>query len=985
MILNWFSSSGLKILLSAVALLIGCADDPQAQVMFPLEQAPFDEVKELESQSVSVVRGIGDRLFVGTRNGLWIVSSDISRATKVEAIGGHVVRIQEAGEQVLIGTVEFSQTDVNTKLWLLNRDGIQPQEIGTVPGNVVTINTIKGGLLIGTQFGRGRGLWVLKSRTKQIEPISNVPFVNDASELDGSVLVDAGLALCLVSVKARMQVFTVRRVPKDNYVHLAGLIGQDYVVGITSRSQGFHTAVWLISKDGQHQKQIWETNSRVNDVEIVGEHIFVCADNGLTIIGKGGETMAVDEIEPPVNDLTAANDTLFVSTRQGLWLISKDGTQARKAENIPFSSKILVAGDWLFIGDNNRTLLMVSKDLKHVRPYPVIRDSGWWVERFGNYFFITTAVDGTFIVDSTVVIKSTLVPYGWSSKIISSLLGPNWLPSGNVQAIASYADKTNQDPYPASYSKRFSFSKANTRLISFNTFSTQDDFRYEISWGKNEVHYWTSDDWGNLFEVNAVYYGFPSHYFVFILPFVFTTAFVFLCFLFAPKIRFCHSAIMNPWLRKYFSLGSIPLLLSVFPFLRRHCLRRYSQTIRNDRGFLDWETRFVYPHPEFLPENFGKRLESERRLLLTGQSGIGKTSFFRSLVASYASHGKSARPPKVIPVYIPLSNYANGSLEELVYDQLFSYGRITDKDLAPMFLELGGLLIFLDGVNEIRDVINRQKLSQFVEKFWTSNFICLSSQQSYPELENIPKAELTGLDPERIRQFLRLRVNNTRIAETVIKGLTPEEYDLYWIPQDLEFAVEILNNGENNIPKSRTELYKIVFKSVFARWNKNGNLDAEAVLCERAYNMIAQHSLTFDSVNTPMYKEISEDLYNQKFLVKREGSYCFRHDLIRSYLASEFFYLRWTILINEGSGTVFDGNWLDMLKFSCEKILDPFEVKALILQVVAKSATKDLVRELFEWIKTHDENKCKPWETDFYAKYGELDFKRYPEMKTRSS
>jgi predicted NACHT family NTPase len=433
---------------------------------------------------------------------------------------------------------------------------------------------------------------------------------------------------------------------------------------------------------------------------------------------------------------------------------------------------------------------------------------------------------------------------------------------------------------------------------------------------------------------------------------------------------------MNPWVRKYFSLGSVPLLLSIFPSLRRHLLRRYSASINKDKEFNEWKERFVCPDEEFQPDNFGKKLESERRLLITGQSGIGKTSFFKRLTASYASQDKQTHPLKVFPIYIPLTNYGGNSLEDLVYNQLFSYGKITDKELAPMFLEQGGLLILLDGVNEVQNVTDRQKLSAFVEKFWTSNYICLSSQHPYPEIENIPKVELKPFSREKVDEFIRQRVSDKEIAEGVIKRFTDQEYQLYSIPRDLEFAAEILISGGKALPKSRTELYKITFSAIFTKWKENGTVDAEDTLCKHAYTMIVQRDSTFDSVDDPHFKEITADLFKQKFLVRREGSYNFRHDLIRSYLASEYFHPRWNNLFEGMTGRPIDSNWLEMLKFSCENIEDADEVKSLVYEVLKRSVRKDLVKNLFEWLKVNHQSKCETWEEDFYAKYGELDFKR---------
>ena len=151
---------------------------------------------------------------------------------------------------------------------------------------------------------------------------------------------------------------------------------------------------------------------------------------------------------------------------------------------------------------------------------------------------------------------------------------------------------------------------------------------------------------------------------------------------------------MNPWLRRYCSLGSVPLLLSVFPSLRRHLLRRYSASINRDKEFNEWKERFVCPDEDFYPENFGKRIESERRLLVTGQSGIGKTSYFKRLTADYASQEKPTHPATGFPVYISLTNYGGNSLEDLVYNQLFSYGKITDKELARCFWSKADCLFF---------------------------------------------------------------------------------------------------------------------------------------------------------------------------------------------------------------------------------------------------------------------------------------------------
>lgn len=143
----------------------------------------------------------------------------------------------------------------------------------------------------------------------------------------------------------------------------------------------------------------------------------------------------------------------------------------------------------------------------------------------------------------------------------------------------------------------------------------------------------------------------------------------------------------------------------------------------------------------------------------------------------------------------------------------------------------------------------------------------------------------------------------------------------------------------------------------------------------RSFKMIADDEFAFDSVNNSRFKEITADLLEQKFLIKREQNYNFRHDLIRAYLASEYFYPRWQNLFANLEGKKIDHDWLEMLKFSCEKINDSKEIKSLIYNIMEKTIRKDMVKDLFEWLKISHPAKCEYWEQSFYAKYGELDFK----------
>jgi hypothetical protein len=1052
---------GWSLLIPTMILLISFSTKVFGQVAVPLSQLNPSILKNTESE-FSVLKVVGEQLFVGTDEGLWLVSKDGRHATQVVSEPGVEDSFEDESEEPVVsgaGIVGVRRARIVALevvgdrlfavtfkgLWVVSKDGRHATKIEQVKGSFYgspfppyRIEIIGDRLFISTE----EGFWMVSHEGEQVDKIEGVRGPIDSLDIFGErLLVRSKNEGSLIFGKDGKRIGKLERIEGNVSVDIVAIGRQIFFRGMSQETSG---DLWVIEEDSNVPEKVKNLEGILGSYTAVGEHLYATDTNrDLWIVdGHGKSATKVGSVNGRVYYIMPVGKHLFVDTSEGVWIIDGDSELATKAKNfrgltllanlsagqsisiLPMGEEAQAIGEDVFFttkdalwvvnveskvaarvgsvestvfdiqpaGDRgvvsfygSSALWIISEGGKRVNRVESIKGIVNRIETVGGYIYtVTDRRDvylrnlNTYQIDQKAVINTRLIPSGWWASVIDYMLPFNWLPSEKVQATAcySYSNEKCEDPYDKTVPREFRFAIANGDVLPpDDKFSTADQFRYEINWGSNNVHYWVRDKWGNTFEHKASYRGVPSQYFfagmIFILPAIFVLG----CFVSAPKIGFCHSAIMNPWLRNYFSLGSIPLLLSSFASLRRHILGRYASSINKDKEFNEWKRRFIYPSDEFLPNNFGKKLESEGRLLLTGQSGIGKTSFFKHLTAYYASKDKPTSPPKVFPVYIPLINYGGNSLEELVYNQLFSYGKITDRELAPVFLEQGGLLIFLDGVNEVQNVPDRQKLSEFVERFWTSNYICLSSQQSYPEIENIPKVELKIFTPEKVREFISLRVEDHETAERLIKNLKDEDYQLYSIPRDLEFAVEIINRGERSLPKSRTKLYQTTFGSLFAKWKENGAVESEHDLCKHAYTMIIQRDLDFDSVDTPRLKGVTEDLYKQKFLVRREGSYIFRHDLIRAYLASEYFYPRWKSLCEEIKGKPIDSNWLEMLKFSCENIEESAEVKSLIYTVLERSVRKDLVKNLFEWLKVNYPGKCRSWEKDFYAKYGELDFK----------
>jgi len=215
---------------------------------------------------------------------------------------------------------------------------------------------------------------------------------------------------------------------------------------------------------------------------------------------------------------------------------------------------------------------------------------------------------------------------------------------------------------------------------------------------------------------------------------------ILLLIILAPYIEFCQQLLMNPWVRKYGSFGLIPIILSVFPPARQHLLRRYFRRLTKEKEFSDIQPTFVIPGNEFDPNALGTLLLEERKLLLLGQTGIGKTFYFEYLTGYYARNNNTP-PAGAIPIFLPLARYKGDVPENIYTAQLSAFGQLSDRELNSWFLQKGGFLFFIDGLNEV-DEATRHRISAFVDQHSKTNYFCISSQQMYPEFANIKQVLL---------------------------------------------------------------------------------------------------------------------------------------------------------------------------------------------------------------------------------------------------
>lgn len=269
--------------------------------------------------------------------------------------------------------------------------------------------------------------------------------------------------------------------------------------------------------------------------------------------------------------------------------------------------------------------------------------------------------------------------------------------------------------------------------------------------------------------------------------------------------------------RALLSLGWVPILLTIFPFLRSRMLRPFRNDLLADARLADFdETQWfagcvvadrlgkVLPLAQAIPDIHGN-------VLLIGESGLGKSMYLRFL----------AKRSKQILVYLNARSCNEGILKAIlsrtkeVQSSHFFKSLIYTRDLA----------IIIDGLNEVSADI-RAGIVSFANDFPEANLLIATQPIESIGSDRSPFSratayELRPLDRSEVESFLVTRpsrnapgavVSGAAFDETARRFITnqldnaptPEEKEAARIilsnPMDLTYAAELLAIGETPRP-----------------------------------------------------------------------------------------------------------------------------------------------------------------------------------------
>lgn len=743
----------------------------------------------------------------------------------------------------------------------------------------------------------------------------------------------------------------------------------------------------------------------VRRVELVGQEIWFATDKGAYPLSTRQRT---PDVELDVRRIEQINGQVWLATKTGAYRI--DGSRLINPWlNLKLSVHVIksINGQmWLgtetglYIYDGTNITLASEKDL-YINDISYIDNRIWLATFKGPYIVETNTVKpiltqqldvkeirkigqkiwlgaghhpgqetpgGVYRFDEDVSI-SVRPARSNIEALLQSIFANTWF-EGVSKADVQYVSRTNnKDPYNEDVAKQFevviTFGEAEFgRAVRTDQYSPVSSFERYLPSGAPTIYMSARDKWRNKFDSEPITaWVIPNTWFVPpLLVAVMWWLLLVIVILLAPYSSFCLRALMNPALRNYASFGFVPLVLTLFPAARRHLLKRYLREITTDREFTEWQTRFVLPSEEFSAAQVVTLFSENRVLFLEGESGIGKTCYFKYLVGCFASNRKLL--PRVFPVFLPLKRYEGMTPKEIFTKQLEKQAKLTDVQLTEWFLSNGDFLIFIDGLNEVDDKTVKA-IASFVDGLEKVNYFYLSSQGLSP-LEKVHNTALPKLEAEQIRQILRNRLDPVR-ADATIKHFEndAELFKTYGLPQELELAIDLMKKGLA-LPRNTPGLYEATLEPIFESW-RNAGVDYETDLGRHAYEMLSTGKTSFEEKNS-LSTDILKRLEKNKVLYFRGGRYHFRHDLIRGYLAAKFLAPRWRTLFDDKEKLQMDVNWNSTIKFLTLVYDQTSDTKQLLFAVLKQNS--QVAKDVFNWLEKEHPRLVEDWSDEFDLKYG---------------
>lgn len=324
--------------------------------------------------------------------------------------------------------------------------------------------------------------------------------------------------------------------------------------------------------------------------------------------------------------------------------------------------------------------------------------------------------------------------------------------------------------------------------------------------------------------------------------------------------------------------------------------------------------------PQFQEKKIQHLLECrERRVLLLGSAGTGKTTCLRRLAYVAANEALSTDAPTTIPVLLKARDVATNSCSLLEQCDAETR-RVTSVD-KPTFsakdLDAGRVLVMIDALDEVASPDKREEVAslavEFSERYAQCRIIItsrpLSSISSIPAIQNFEEFRISPID-QKAAELMVARLHHTgqlsrKHSGEILRRLQ-NVHGMELTPLLVTVFVSTTEHERRDVPANITELFKKYTEMMLGRWDvtKGMGLQYQANLKDFVIRQIAfamhQHRETQIELQdlrmrigeelTARGHEASVDVLTEE-IVNRSGLFRQNGDLVefRHHLLQEFF------------------------------------------------------------------------------------------------
>ncbi len=735
-----------------------------------------------------------------------------------------------------------------------------------------------------------------------------------------------------------------------------------------------------VNRNGSGPLRVSGNTGEIYLIAAVDDEVWLGAERGaFRVDRKTGHAARVGNTGS-VFSIVPVGKELWFGTRGGITRFDpNDGQVIWVQANTGLVRVILPLGDEVWLGAQNG-VFRVNRNSNEVMPVGGKTGDVSSMISLGDVVWLG-ADEGAFQVDPYVRIT---VKLAGEIPLTASLLGTSaWLEGDSYPTVHYVNTRTRRDSYQSSQ-------PAWIKIVDDSDGKNlKEAMKDPNNWvpviakrpviplkpGRTKIHLAVWDSWGNKTVVEPVEgWVFPTWTLSSLLP-ILGIGICIVCFALAPYVRYCHLLLMNPFLRNWVSFGTVPLLLTTVPPLRRYIFLRYRHGLASDPTLQTSAGRYVVPDDRFSPSEFGDDLREKKVIGLHGESGIGKSALLAYLAHECAVPGHVEHPllRRLVPVLVDLSITGDTTPEAMVRTKLEKYGDLTDDKLTGVLLDHGDFMFLFDGLNEVSNA-SMKAIIDFVDKHRNHSYACLTTQAITEELKKTSTlVAASALSEDKIKELVRLLSTDADTKkgnfdpEALLTRFSDETYRLSRVPLQLELIVEMWEQTAK-VPSSLDDLYSYFLGPMLDRnaWGAKGHADYPDILSQLAFNMMTGKR-PYDPSKDYLPEELKTELISRKLLLERSGVLEFRHDRIRAYLAARHFTARWRAILVDRKNLV-DHNWDVMLQFHIAKEQDPAQAKALLFLLLARDM--DVAIHLSYWGQKSRPGLFSLWQDDFNREVG---------------